>query len=650
MCGIVGFIESTQRSGGVKLREIVQRMTDSLVHRGPDDEGIWIDEQSGVALGHRRLSIIDLSNLGHQPMISICERYVLVFNGEIYNYESLKAELEKLGYEFRGTSDTEVLLTSISCWGVEATLERLNGMFAFSVWDRKEGCLYLARDRIGEKPLYYGYVDGLFLFASELKAFRQNPRFKAEINHDVLALFMRHSYVPSPYCIYKNIYKLPAAHYCVVRTGGSSFREKVICYWDLKSVSENSQQESAIGSDDEVTAQLHTLLQDAVKLRMVSDVPLGAFLSGGIDSSLIVSLMQAASTNPIKTFSIGFHDSIYNEANHAKAVSSHLGTDHTELYLTPQDAMDVIPLVPALYDEPFADSSQIPTYLVSKLAREHVTVSLSGDGGDELFGGYDRYLFISDVWSKLENTPRWMWSLISKLITSLSPDVWDRVYKLFSAISPNTFRLAKPGIKFHRVADVLSSLQSEDVYVSLMSFWRNPDSVVLNSNEPSSLLTINENWPQLSDRLQQLMCVDILTYLPDDILTKVDRASMGVSLETRVPFIDHRVVEFAVKLPLNMKIRQNETKWIARRILSQYLNREMIDRPKMGFAVPVGVWMRGPLREWAESLLSANRLREDGIFNVGAIRQKWDEHMSGKRNWQDQLWSVLMFQAWHDTV
>lgn len=648
MCGLTGFFQPRGLGSETQVAT-VQGMADTLVHRGPDDEGVWVDKEAGIALAHRRLSILDLSPAGHQPMASASGRYFIAFNGEIYNHLDLRSSLEKIGTgvtvldQWRGHSDTETLLAGFDAWGIRAAIERCVGMFAFAVWDRKERVLTLGRDRLGEKPLYYGWQGGNFIFGSELKALKAHPSFHAAIDRDALCLFMRHNYIPAPHSIYQGIYKLPPGHLLTV---SAKQHEPVIeAYWSLPNVAESGCRSSLVGSAQEVADELEHLLNSAVRQQMMADVPLGAFLSGGIDSSTVVALMQAQSDRPVKTFTIGFNEEGYNEAVHAKAVAHHLGTDHTELYVTPQQALDVIPNLPSLYCEPFADSSQIPTFLVSQLAKQHVTVSLSGDAGDELFSGYNRYVLGQKLWGKLSRVPVGLRAVAASGIRALPPGAWNTIAKPLRALAPNSSRLANFGDKLHKGAGVLAARRIDDLYLGLLTHW-NPEGVVLSGREPATLL--NGRPPPLSglDQVQRMMALDAMTYLPDDILVKVDRAAMGVSLEGRVPFLDHRVVEFAWRIPQSMKLRGGVGKWILREVLYRHVPKELMERPKMGFGVPIDHWLRGPLKDWAEALLDEGRLRREGFFNPGPIRNKWAEHLSGKRNWQYLLWDVLMFQAW----
>lgn len=657
MCGLTGFwaLERLAQPLDVAAR----RMADTLVHRGPDDAGVWVDEAAGLALGHRRLAILDLSPAGHQPMVSSSGRYVIAFNGEIYNHPDLRTELEKLGAggtAWRGHSDTETLLAAFEAWGIEPTLRRLVGMFAIALWDRETRTLTLARDRMGEKPLYYGCARGALVFGSELKALRAFPGFDNALERRALALYMRHNYVPAPWSIYQNIWKLPPGCYVQFSRRGLTFagspapvgRGQVKAYWSLQEVAQAALAEPFAGSEAEAVDELDRLLRQSLAGQMIADVPLGAFLSGGVDSSTVVALMQAMSARPVQTFTIGFHEGEYDEAQHAKAVARHLGTDHTEWYVTPKDALDVIPKLPALYDEPFADSSQIPTHLVSMLARRKVTVSLSGDGGDELFGGYKRYFLATALWKRLGAVPLPLRRFAAGSIRLLAPATWDRLYRAMSWALPPRYRLRLPGDKLHKGAGMLAAEYPEMVYLPLVSHWKKPTAVVLGAEEPSTPITNPAEWLACSDFEQRMMYLDAITYLPDDILVKVDRAAMGVSLETRVPLLDHRIAEFAWRLPLRMKIRDGRGKWLLRQVLYRYVPRELIERPKMGFGVPIEHWLRGPLREWTEELLSEARLKREGFFDPAPIRQRWEEHLSGRRNWAYYLWDVLMFQEWRE--
>jgi asparagine synthase (glutamine-hydrolysing) len=645
MCGFAGVLGAS--SGGQE--NAVRNMADAIIYRGPDDAGIWVDCNSGIALSHRRLSILDLSPAGHQPMACHTSRYVIAFNGEIYNHRDLRNELEMSGSApaWRGNSDTETLLAGFAAWGIRATVERCIGMFAFAVWDKQARVLSLVRDRMGEKPLYYGWQGAgeraCFLFGSELKALKAHPSFYAEVDRDALCLLMRHNYVMGPHSIYRGIRKLQPGSMLTV----SLFRREPVVedYWSLMDIAVTNNHKPFAGSPEQAVDELETLLKSSVRQQMMADVPLGAFLSGGIDSSTVVALMQSQSERPVQTFTIGFNEEGYNEAVHAKAVARHLGTDHTELYVTPQQALDVIPNLPTLYCEPFADPSQIPTFLVSQLARRKVTVSLTGDAGDELFAGYNRYVLSRMLWGKLSRIPGGLRSLVASGIRGLSPTTWNKLLGPLQPLTPRSLRQANIGDKLHKGADVLAADSIDDLYFRLATQW-DTKGLVIGGREPATSLRGNSLTLEGLDDVQRMMALDSITYLPDDILVKLDRAAMGVSMEGRVPFLDHRVVEFAWQLPQSMKLRDGVGKWILRQVLYRHVPKELLERPKMGFAVPIDSWLRGPLRDWAESLLDESRLRREGFFNPAPIRQKWVEHLSGARNWQYHLWDVLMFQAW----
>ncbi len=641
MCGIAGFLDASRRMGPQELEAAALRMADSLAHRGPDDRGSWVDSNAGVALGHRRLSVLDLSPLGRQPMESGCGRYVIVFNGEIYNFRSLRGELEAHGHPFRSRSDTEVILAAITQWGVRDALPRLNGMFAFAVWDHQDRALYLARDRFGEKPLYYGWFDRTLVFASELKALRAHPQFKGEIDRDALGLYMRYGYVPTPHCIYRGLRKLPPGTVLKLTGRESDAQASPDTYWSVTDAALSSMNSGFKGSAGEAATELERLLDDAVRLRLEADVPLGAFLSGGIDSSTIVALMQTQVSRPVKTFTVGFEEAAYNEAEDAKKVAAHLGTEHTELYVSSSEAMAVIPRLATLYDEPFADSSQIPTFLISSLARRHVTVSLSGDGGDELLAGYNRYLLNSRMARAVLGSPMPVRKLLGAAFLAVAPRTWDRVLGTL-------LHQRHIGDKLHRLGRMVANGNANDAYVSFMSIWDQPNTVVLGTTDLAAWTPVLGPSAKNLDETQRMMLRDALTYLPDDILVKVDRASMGVSLETRVPFLDHRVAEFCWSLPLSMKVKGGRGKWLLRQVLSKHVPQRLVERPKTGFAVPIATWLRGPMRSWAEDLLDMGRLRTQGFLNPDRVGALWASHLSGRENRQDRLWCALMFESWFD--
>ena len=640
MCGIAGFIGAAPNKAGGDIGTIAEAMAASIAYRGPDDQGIWTDGETETALVHRRLSIIDLSAAGHQPMISANERYVISYNGEVYSFQPIAAELAARGHNFRGHSDTEVILESFAVNGIEATLKRMIGMFAIALWDRRDRTLTLMRDRLGIKPLYWAKSGNTFLFGSELKALRAHPGWTPRIDQSAVAAFMRHNYIPAPRTIYEGVHKLEPGTVLTLPWRGEPTISR---FWDARSVARNGSRNLAEGSDEELTEQLESLLKDAVSRRMIADVPLGAFLSGGVDSSTVVALMQAAKSGTVKSFSIGFDIEGYNEAHHAAAVARHLQTDHTELTVTAKEALDVIPRLPDFYDEPFADSSQIPTYLVSSMTRKYVTVALSGDGGDELFAGYNRYQLTQRFWRSLSLMPQPLRKGAAAALTAVRPDRWTQ---LLSAL-PRRLRPPQAGDKVHKAASVLRLGSADAVYRRLVSHWE-PSEIMLGAHEPRGILddtSVAKDFPALLARMQFL---DLVTYLPDDILTKVDRASMAVALEARVPLIDHRVVEFAWRLPDHVKVRNGTTKWILRQVLYRHVPRELIERPKMGFGIPLGEWLRGPLRDWAEPLLGEQRLREGGLLDAGMVRRYWQDHLDGRRNWQYLLWDVLMLEAWRE--
>ena len=661
MCGLTGFWQAINFDTE-SARGIATSMAERIAYRGPDDYGVWLDEAANVALAHRRLSIVDLSPAGHQPMLSASGRYVMAFNGEIYNHMGLRKELESLtpsltlplsggeNANWRGHSDTETLLAGFEAWGIEATLKKTVGMFAIALWDREEKILTLARDRIGEKPLYYGFQNDTFVFGSELKALKAHPDFIGEIDRDVICLYLRHCYIPAPYSIYKGIKKLLPGTYLQLQLGRDievlrAVKPKV--YWSLQDVVSQGIAAPFAGSDAEAVVALDAQLRQSIGLQMMADVPLGAFLSGGIDSSAVVALMQEQSARPVKTFTIGFDEQGFDEAVYAKAVAKHLGTEHTELYVPSSEAMKVIPGLGLMYDEPFADSSQIPTFLVSQMAKSHVTVSLSGDAGDELFCGYNRYM-LADKWNKYAGVPFSIRAMAGSIINAVPPVVRETVLnqagKIVSLPVNASDKLAKLASRMESVDGV------DELYYSLVSEINDPEKIVLGASEPASWLTEVGLKTRFDDKKLHMMFMDTMTYLPDDILVKVDRAAMANSLETRVPFLDHRVIELASSLPMAMKVRDGKSKWILREVLYQYVPKQLIERPKAGFGIPLATWLRGPLRTWAEDLLDAQRLTREGYFDVRFVRELWQSHMQGKFDNQTLLWNILMFQAWLEEV
>lgn len=648
MCGIAGFLQP-QSFSSASGTTILKQMANTIIHRGPDDQGFWLDNEKGIALAHQRLSILDLSPSGNQPMISRSGRYAIVFNGEIYNHLDVRSKLVGLNIDWRGHSDTETLLAAFEHWGIKSTIEKCVGMFAFAVWDKKTNNLILARDRMGEKPIYFGWQgmgnNSCFIFGSELKALKAHPSFSGEVNQEALNYFTTYGYIPAPYSIFTGIKKLEPGHLLTV--SASEKEPQITAYWSFEKVALGGNSNPTKLDERSAIDTLESFLMSAVKQQMIADVPVGAFLSGGIDSSTVVSLMQAQSTDPIKTFSIGFNEKHYDEAAAAKEVASFLGTDHTELYVTPQDALDLIPNLPHLYCEPFADSSQIPTLLISSLAKQKVKVSLSGDGGDEIFGGYNRHIFTNKLWSKISRLPSGMRQLLANLIFSAPPQTINRVYERLEFFIPNSLLSKNLGEKMHKVARILPSQNIEELYFGLTSSGFPEDTLDYNLHFKDEISTILSSLPQLSNA-EKMMALDSILYLPNDILVKLDRAAMSQSLETRAPFLDHRVVEFAWKIPQSMKIKNNTSKWILRKILHKRIPEKMVNRPKMGFGVPIDGWLRGPLKEWAVDLLDKSRLKNDGFFDADIVQNKWMEHLSGKRNSHHQLWNILMFQAWLD--
>lgn len=665
MCGFAGLWRLDGAGQAQELDAAATAMATAIRHRGPDDAGAWSDARTGLALGHRRLSIVDLSPAGHQPMASPAGRYVIAYNGEVYNHMTLRAQLQASGAApaWRGHSDTETLLAAFEHWGVEDTLSRTVGMFALALWDTRERVLHLARDRFGEKPLYYGWTGQAFVFGSELKALRAGPGFNNSVCRVALAQYLRHLYVPAPRSIHHGIFKLePGCLLSVrerpptqipaqpLRPGAAYGTLALRRWWSLSQVVETGAR-TPLTDEAQALGLLEERLTEAVRLQSLADVPLGAFLSGGVDSSTIVALMQHQATRPVKTFTVGFEETGFDESPHARAVAAHLGTEHTELFVTSAQTLDVIGQLPHIYDEPFADSSQIPTHLVCQAARRHVTVALSGDAGDELFGGYHRYFWGPRIWNRLSWLPYPARYGLGTAISLLPIEGWDALGR--TAALAGRRAPVQVGDKAHKLAARLRSVRNHhDLYLSLMSEWTRPDLLVREGGpdtvlrEPACLLGDPPPLAGLQDEPLPMMYRDSLTYLPDDILCKVDRAAMATSLETRVPFLDHRVAELAWRLPLNMKIRGDQGKWALRQVLYKHVPRKLIERPKAGFGLPVGQWLRGPLRPWAEGLLDEALLRRQGYLEPGLVRRAWAQHLAGTRDGTQKLWSVLMFQAW----
>ena len=631
MCGIAGFLDLKRQTDAQSLASQAEAMGGAQIHRGPDSGGVWTDEAAGIALSFRRLAIIDLSPAGDQPMVSASGRHVLIFNGEIYNFKELRADLEAAGHRFRGDSDTEAMLEGFAAWGIEATVARLIGMFAFALWDREERRLWLGRDRLGIKPLYYGERDGLFLFGSELKALRAKDGWTPRIDRDALAAFTRFNHVPTPLSIYEGIRKLPPATLLSYRPGEAP---ALIRYWDMERVATQTRRDIP---DEEAIAEAETLLTDAVSRRMVADVPLGALLSGGIDSATVVALMQKSSTQPVRTFTIGFAEGGFDEAAHARAVADYLGTDHTEIAMSPDHARTVIPRLANWYDEPFADSSALPTRLVCELAQRDVTVALSGDGGDETFLGYNRYRAADALWQRMQRTPAPLRQLASCVLGGVPTGVWDGLARLL----PQARRPSLAGDKAHKLAESLRQADADGIYWNLVSHWKTP--IVQDGRHDDRLSS-----DAITDFGERMAYYDTMSYLPDDILAKVDRASMSVSLEARVPLIDHRLLEFAWSLPKRLRLRDGQSKWLLRQVLYRHVPPSIVDRPKSGFAVPIAAWLRGPLREWAENLLDEQRLREEGWFDPAPVRRAGTAHLAGRGNHWEALWGVCVAQAWRE--
>jgi asparagine synthase (glutamine-hydrolysing) len=642
MCGFAGLLARSGLRRGSE--DVVQRMGERLRHRGPDDDGIWADPDAGVALAFRRLAIIDLSPRGHQPMLSHDGRLVIAFNGEIYNFRDLRADLEAAGIVFRGRSDTEVLLAAIGRWGLADAVRRMVGMFAFALWDRERRELHLARDRFGEKPLYFGRAGGALLFGSELRALRAHPDCPTEVDRDALTQLLRYGYILTPHSILKGVRRVRPA---TILTWQHATAEPVETeYWSARRMAEEGQAHPLAADERELVEMLDDSLRQAVRQQMIADRPVGAFLSGGVDSSTVVALMQAESATPVRTFTIGFREREYDEAHHAGAVARHLGTEHTEHYVSPEETLGSIPRLPALHDEPFADSSQIPTLIVSQVARQQVTVSLSGDGGDELFGGYTRYAIADQLWRRYSRVPRWLRRAIAGGAHAVPAAAWRVADRAMARWAPNAVALDGLGQRAATTAQRLQSRTRVDLYRRVMSSWHDPASVVLRGAEPATALSDETRWPAFGDFTAAMMYVDLVTYLTDDILVKVDRASMAVGLESRAPFLDHRVAELAWRLPQSFRAGGAGGKVLLRRLLERYVPPALTERPKMGFGVPIDTWLRGPLRSWAEDLLAPDLLRRDGYLDADVIRDTWTRHVTGARNDHYPLWHVLMFQAW----
>ena len=642
MCGFVGFIGKPGVLDADEMERLAARMAERLDSRGPDDAGTWVSPAAGIAIGHRRLAVIDLSAAGRQPMVSASGRSVIAYNGEVYNFAEIRRELEAEGRGFRSGSDTEVVLEACEAWGVERAVSQFIGMFAFALWDTRDRRLTLVRDRLGIKPLYWGRSRGVRFFGSQPKAFFDHPGWRPEVDRDALAAYLRYAYVPAPQSIFRGVEKLEPGTIVEIDADGRESRRR---YWDLRAIAHDTARQRTVPDDATAVDALDALLRDAVKRRMIADVPLGVFLSGGIDSSTVLALMQAQSDRPVKSFTIGFDEVGYDEACDAKRVARHLGTDHTELYVAPDHAQAVLPELASWYDEPFADSSQIPTCLVSEMTRRDVTVALSGDGGDEVFAGYNRYFRGAALWQRYGGWPHPLRATLALGLRALPASLWDTVFRPL----PRSIRPPLVGDKIHKLASLLPLADEDAVYRRLISQWGDSRVPIRNGREPQGILwdpTVRGDLADFADRMQFL---DTMTYLPDDILTKVDRASMAVGLEARVPLLDHRVVEFAWRLPLAMKARGGQGKWLLRQVLGRYVPERLTDRPKMGFGVPVGAWLRGPLRDWAESLLAESRLRNGGYLDPTPVRDAWTEHLSGRCNHQNRLWTVLMFEAWRET-
>jgi asparagine synthase (glutamine-hydrolysing) len=639
VCGFAGFV------GKVGTREsglaILGRMAKALFRRGPDEEGLWLDANGLIGLAHRRLAVVGLGPEGRQPMRSASGRWLIAYNGEIYNFQALRDELAKAGAEFRGTSDTEVLLAAIEAWGIDGALSRSVGMFAFALWDTQEKVLHLVRDRFGEKPLYCGWQGDSFLFGSDLAALREHPRFDGGVDREALSLLVRYNYVPAPLSIHRGLGKLEPGTRLELRFRDKRWAEKRFVYWSALETANRAMAAPFAGSAVDATEIAHGLLRDAIKGQMLAEVPLGAFLSGGIDSTAVVALMQSLSESPVRSFTIGFENPDYDESHYAAAVAAQLGTSHRTCILGADEAMALIPRLAEYYSEPFADASQVPTALVSRIAREEVTVALSGDGGDEVFGGYNRYVWAERLWHRTARLPLAVRIRLSRTLIGISPSSWDACLGAIGA-------LRQPGEKLHKFAGILGASTPREMHERLTTFWQAGNPVLHQGYSEAPGPTVDGLWNSGRSTTEAMMLADTVNYLPDDILVKIDRASMGVSLETRAPFLDHRLFEFLWSLPLAYRIGPRGGKQILRDILDRYVPRKLVERPKSGFALPIHDWLRGPLRDWGESLLDESRVRREGYFDAVSVRQAWDEHLSGRRNRQYELWSILMFQSWQE--
>jgi len=648
VCGITGRFDPSSVSSAEALARQVQAMTDLLTYRGPDAEGAWSDPRPGIHLGHRRLSVVALGSEGSQPMHSADGRWVVTYNGEVYNHRALRGRLTGTGRSFRGGSDTEVLVEAVAAWGVEAALDACEGMFALALWDRHLGQLHLARDRFGEKPLYYGWVDGALAFASELKALRSLPGFAADIDRDAVALYLRHNCIPAPHTIYRGVTKLLPGQLVTFAADARPGRPPTSrTYWSARDAIEQARRSPLVGTPEVLADRLEEVLSASVADRMVADVPVGAFLSGGIDSSLVVALMQRLRSTPVQTFTVGFADRGFDESAEAAAVAAHLGTDHTPLLVTDAEASEVVPRLPDIWDEPFGDVSEIPMHLVSRLARSRVTVSLSGDGGDELFAGYNRHAWLERLWRRSSILPDPVRQAAGSALGRV-PASWVDGAARATWLLPARMQVRNPSSKVAKVAKVLASSGPEDAYLSLVSYWDDAESLVIGAGPTVSVASRPEEWPTLDGLTEQMMWLDTVGYLPDDILTKLDRAAMATSLETRVPFLDRSVFETAWQLPLAMKLHEGTTKWLVRQVLYRHVPAELIERPKMGFGFPIGAMLRGSLRPWAEELLDERRLVAQGLLDPGPIRAAWRQHLGGQRDVAHELWAVLALQAWID--